>query len=204
MLASRSALKNDWSTNQILLVFPPLFQFHMQSLHIYSTELHKKYVPALSVAPIISFQNLVKVEVKLQLPVSHSLGWDFPWNSQGLNQGSGHWTCTHTSVGYSLMDAHHLLAWWDCGFILTHISAISKWKATLNVLSGASTGLTGTPDLDLEVGTAVSQEPGKIFSTNYCTAGWNSQGNDCCNWRVCAAEQHFTTWYISLGNTVEM
>lgn len=169
-----------------IIYIPPLFLFRVQPVHIWSTELHKKYVPAFSVAPMTLFQSLVKVKVRVaSSPHQSQPGMRFCLKFPGIGSR------IRGSLDYSVMDAHHLLALWDYGFIPTHMSAISKkWKATLIVLSGASIGLAGTPDLDLEVGSAVSQELGKMFSTNHCTADWNSQANDCCNWRVCAAEQH--------------
>lgn len=55
----------EWlsSTNQILLIFHRLFLFRVRSLHMHSTELHKKCVPAFPVASITLLQSLVKVKL---------------------------------------------------------------------------------------------------------------------------------------------
>lgn len=67
--------------------------------------------------------------------------------------GRGRCPCIHISEGYTVMDAHHLLPWWDRGLSPTHMAMIyKKWKATLIVLPGVCISLAERLHLGPEIG----------------------------------------------------
>lgn len=125
-----------------------------QSLYVRTIQVHQKHVLPVSVA-----QNLPQSLVKVKAP-----GGSAPHQPQsGMRpfseiprawlDGRGRCPCIHISEGYTVMDAHHLLPWWDRGLSPTHMAMIyKKWKATLIVLPGVCISLAERLHLGPEIG----------------------------------------------------